>query len=126
MPSGGALLARRSIRLLDPLPELKAFVPPATVSDRHIYLAFSNSRLQKWLPVKRVNTLVISGAETDVCVLSMVLTAVDLGYRVIIAKEVLCSSANKSLDAPLSLCAKRFDVQIELADSWQIFVNRHR
>lgn len=68
----------------------------------------------------------ISGAETDVCVLSTVLSAVDLGYRVIIASDALCSSADESHDALLSLYAKRFDVQIELADSRQIFLNWRR
>ena len=41
-----------------------------------------------------VDTLVISGSETDVCVLSTVLGAVDRGYRVVIAIDALCSSSN--------------------------------
>lgn len=104
------------VALLDLLPELASFVPPASTFDKRVYSAFSDGRLHGWLIRKGVNTLVISGAETDVCVLATVLSAVDLGYRVIVARDALCSSADESHDALLSLYAKRFDVQIELAD----------
>ncbi|MGY4466887.1 nicotinamidase-related amidase [Bradyrhizobium sp. LB9.1b] len=41
----------------------------------------------------------ITGAETDVCVLSTVLGAVDLGFRVVIVKDALCSSSDVGHDA---------------------------
>ena len=49
----------------------------------------------------RTDTLVISGAETDVCVLATVMVAVDAGYRVILAKDALCSVSDESHDAML-------------------------
>jgi nicotinamidase-related amidase len=54
-----------------------------------------------------VTTLIVTGAETDVCVLSTVLAAVDLGYRIIVVKDGLCSSADESHDALLGLYARR-------------------
>jgi nicotinamidase-related amidase len=48
------------------------------------------------LTQKHVNTLVVSGGETDVCVLATVLAAVDRGYRVILAQDALCSSSDHS------------------------------
>jgi nicotinamidase-related amidase len=42
---------------------------------------------------------VITGAETDVCVLSTVLNAVDLGFRVVIVEDALCSSSDVGHDA---------------------------
>lgn len=36
-------------KLLDLLPALRAFVPPATVFDKDTYSAFSDGRLHKWL-----------------------------------------------------------------------------
>ncbi|MHC2279292.1 hypothetical protein ACVME8_005935 [Bradyrhizobium diazoefficiens] len=38
-------------------------------------------------------------AETDVCVLSTVLSAVDLGFRVVIVEDALCSSSDVGHDA---------------------------
>lgn len=106
--------------VLDLLPPLLGFVPPGMVFDKPAYSAFSRPDLHPLLRAKGVDTLVISGAETDVCVLSTVLSAVDLGYRVILAKDALCSSADQSHDALLLLYARRFDIQIELADTENI------
>jgi nicotinamidase-related amidase len=50
-------------------------------------------------------------------VLSTILSAVDLGYRIIVVKDGLCSSADESHDALLALYARRFDLQVELTDS---------
>jgi nicotinamidase-related amidase len=102
-------------RLLDLVPPLTHFVPPAYVIDRQTYCAFGNGRLQTLLEEHDVDTLIISGGETDVCVLASVLAAVDRGYRVIIAQDALCSSADESHDAMLNLFTNRFDVQIEVA-----------
>lgn len=106
--------------LLELLPRLKTFAPPALVFDKPAYSAFSNSRLHPFLQEKRVHTLVVSGTETDVCVLATVLAAVDLGYRVIVAEDALCSSADQTHDALMTLYAKRFDLQIELANCDEI------
>ena len=38
---------------------------------------------------------IVSGSETDVCVLATVLDAVDMGYRVIIARDAVCSSSDE-------------------------------
>lgn len=59
------------------------------------------------------------------CVLSTVLDAVDLGYRVVIATDAICSSSDETHDALLKLYAKRFSVQIaplsveEIMDAWK-------
>lgn len=96
---------------------LVRFVPPAGVIDRQTYCVFGNGRLQTFLEEHRVDTLIFSGGETDVCVLASVLAAVDRGYRVILAEDALCSSADESHDAVLDLFTKRFDLQIEVAST---------
>jgi isochorismate hydrolase len=63
------------------------------------------------------NALIISGSETDVCVLATVLSAVDLGYRVIIARDAGCSSSDEGHDMLLRLYHTRFSEQIETADA---------
>ena len=52
--------------------------------------------------------------KTDVCVLSSVLSAVDHGFRVIVAEDGLCSSSDAGHDALMTLYRTRFTEQIEL------------
>jgi nicotinamidase-related amidase len=99
---------------LDLIADLARFAPPATIIDKPAYSAFAESNLQHWLSSKRVDTLVITGSETDVCVLSTVLDAVDLGYRVVIVEDALCSSSDDGHDALMTLYHNRFAEQIEL------------
>jgi nicotinamidase-related amidase len=102
-------------RLLELMPELQRFAPPAVVFDKLMYSAFSAPELRPRLLSRHINTLIITGSETDVCVLSSVLSAVDLGYRVIIAEDAICSSSDEAHDAAKKLYGSRYDIQIELA-----------
>ena len=103
--------------LLDLVPPLASFVPPATVIDKGRYSAFVASPLQSVLKEFGATTLVISGAETDICVLSTVLNGVDLGYRIIVAADAICSSVDTTHDALMTLYRQRFSEQIELVDT---------
>jgi nicotinamidase-related amidase len=105
---------------LELLPELSAHVPPARVVDKQAYSAFSNPELHPFLRNHRIDTLVLTGSETDVCVLSTALSAVDHGYRVVIVQDGVCSSSDASHDALIELYDRRFDIQIELANSRQV------
>jgi nicotinamidase-related amidase len=99
------------------LPELAEFVPPAQVVDKHFYSPFAEPQLHQSLQDRRVNSIVITGGETDVCVLAAVLDAVDLGYRVIVASDALCSVSDEAHDNLLQLFRGRFKQQIEVASS---------
>lgn len=103
------------LALLRLVPELERFAPPAAVIDKPVYSAFSPPSLHSYLREKHVDTLLITGSETDVCVLATVLDAVDFGYRVIVLKDGLCSSSDEAHEASLRLYTHRFDIQIELA-----------
>ena len=65
------------------MPELSVLCPPATVTDKTRYSAFAGGGLFPHLHQREVGTLIVSGSETDVCVLATVLDAVDIGYRVV-------------------------------------------
>ncbi len=106
--------------LLDLMPALQEFVPPARVFDKMVYSAFADQRLHRSLRQRNVDTVILSGSETDVCVLASALSAIDLGYRVIIAKDAVCSSADESHYALIRLYQSRFDIQIALADVEEI------
>jgi nicotinamidase-related amidase len=110
---------------LELVPALNRFVPPAAVIDKPAYSAFSNPGLASLLVEKKVGTVVISGAETDVCVLSTVLSAVDLGFRIVIVEDALCSSSDIGHDALMTMYRTRFHGQVdlltaeELAEFWR-------
>jgi nicotinamidase-related amidase len=106
---------------LDIVPELARYAPPAAVVDKPAYSAFFGSRLGHLLAERHVGTVVVSGAETDVCVLATVLGAVDLGLRVIIVQDALCSSSDTGHDALMTMYRTRFHGQIDLVDVNRLF-----
>jgi nicotinamidase-related amidase len=102
--------------MLDLMPGLAELAPPATIIDRSFYSAFTGSSLHGDLRRGQIDTLLVTGAETDVCVLATSLSAVDLGYRVIIVSDAVCSSSDETHDALLTLYARRYSQQIELIE----------
>jgi nicotinamidase-related amidase len=104
-------------RLLELMPPLARLVPPARVFDKPVYSAFAGRRLHEHLQERGADTLIVTGSETDVCVLATVLGAVDLGYRVIIVTDGVCSSSDEGHDMLLKLYHDRYSQQIETADS---------
>jgi nicotinamidase-related amidase len=106
------------------VPDLAQFVPPARTFDKHVYSPWTGSDLHAQLRNATVDTLIITGGETDVCVLATVLGAVDWGFRVILATDALCSSADETHDSMMNIYMNRFGQQVEcgttetLLDSW--------
>ncbi|QPF89914.1 cysteine hydrolase family protein [Bradyrhizobium commune] len=105
---------------LELVPALARFAPPARIIDKPAYSAFSNSALASLLIEKGIGTVVITGAETDVCVLSTVLSAVDLGFRVVIVEDALCSSSDVGHDALMTMYRTRFHGQVDLATAEEL------
>jgi len=101
--------------LLELVPELKDLAPAGLVFDKGVYSAFHDGRLAPYLRRHGMDTLVVSGTETDVCVLATVLAAVDHGFRVVVALDALCSSADETHDALMRVYHDRFGQQIEPA-----------
>lgn len=99
---------------LDLVAELAQYVPPANVIDKPAYSAFYRSALAGFLLERGVGTVIVSGAETDVCVLATVLDAVDIGFRVVIVEDALCSSSDAGHDALMTMYQLRFTEQINL------------
>ncbi|MBR0868958.1 cysteine hydrolase [Bradyrhizobium tropiciagri] len=112
--------------MVDLVPELAQFVPPARTYDKHVYSPWTGSDLHVRLREKSVDTIVITGGETDVCVLATALGAIDWGFRVILLTDALCSSADETHDAMMAVYLNRFGEQVEcvttetLLDAWPI------
>lgn len=118
-------LANIDVRLVELMPRLARFVPPAKLLDKHVYSPWTEGRLDAVLDGSAVGTLVITGGETDVCVLATVLGAVDRGFRVILVTDAICSSTDKTHDALMELYRSRFSEQVEavtmreVLDGWR-------
>jgi nicotinamidase-related amidase len=103
--------------LLELVPSLARMCPPAAVVDKTRYSAFSEPHLLSHLRHREADGLIITGSETDVCVLATVLSAVDLGYLVILVRDAVCSSSDEGHDALLKVYHRRYSEQIETADA---------
>jgi nicotinamidase-related amidase len=106
--------------LLDLVPSLARLAPPATVIDKTRYSAFAEPQLLQHLRERGADGLIVTGSETDVCVLGTVLGAVDLGYRVIVVRDAICSSSDEGHDALLRVYHRRYSEQIETADAEEV------
>ena len=103
--------------MLDLVPELRVFAPPAEVIDKPVYSPWMATDLHSRLQARGVNALVITGGETEVCVLAAVMGAIDFGYRVVLAKDAICSSADDTHDAMIDIYCERFQMQVETVDT---------
>jgi nicotinamidase-related amidase len=110
--------------LVDLVPSLKALVPPARIFDKMTYSPWTSGELHGVLWKERVETVVLTGGETDVCVLAAALGAMDLGYRVIVLEDAVCSGADETHDASLELLGDRFSVQLDLTTTAE-FLSTH-
>ncbi len=103
--------------LVELMPSLAGFAPPAAVFDKATYGAWSDGALDPLLRRRGIDTLIVTGGETDVCVLGTVLGAVDLGYRVVVVEDALCSASDHHHDALMLLYRERYGCQVETAST---------
>jgi nicotinamidase-related amidase len=80
-------------------------------------LSFVERGLLQLLHERHTDAVIITGAETDVCVLAAVLGAVDFGYGVVLVTDAICSSSDETHDALLTLYHQRFAQQIETVEA---------
>ncbi|KKB12738.1 cysteine hydrolase [Devosia geojensis] len=111
--------------LIDLCTPLARHVPPAHVVDKSVYSPWLETNLHRALRARNVETLVITGGETEVCVSATVLGAIDHGYSVVLPVDALCSSADETHDAMLRIYRNRFSSQLvdctsaEVMDIWR-------
>jgi nicotinamidase-related amidase len=104
--TGSNLFQRRTVS--------EAFLSARAYFDKTTYSPWIGGELHRILSSEGVETVVLSGGETDVCVLAAALGAIDLGYRVVVLRDAVCSSADDTHNASLELLGDRFSVQLEL------------
>lgn len=100
--------------MLDLVEPLSSIAARGWVVDKSTYSIFAVPGFSERLAGERVDTLIMSGVETDVCVYASMLAAVDLGYRVVLVTDALGSADAKAHDAVLQHLVPRLPEQIEL------------
>lgn len=111
--------------MVELVPTLRRHVPPANVFDKNRYSPWLSGQLDAMLRGAGIQKLLISGGETDVCVLATVLGAIDLGYHVVLATDAVFGSANQTHDAVVTLFESRFGQQLtacptqDLLSDWE-------
>ena len=106
--------------MVELVPELAGFVPPAETLDKPVYSPWWSPDLHRRLRDRACDTLLVSGGETDMCVLATVLGAVDLGYRTVLVQDALCSSSDESHEAMLELFGNRYGQQVEVGSTAEV------
>jgi nicotinamidase-related amidase len=73
------------------------------VIDKPGYSAFVNTDLEQQLRARGIQTLILTGVSTEVCVSSTLRSAVDLGYRCITVRDACASGFTDLHDAALRM-----------------------
>ncbi len=106
---------RLAAGLLDLVAPLAEGVTPAQLIDKEGFSAYSGPCFQHALGSLDARTLVLSGVETDVCVLATALEAVDRGHRVVIAADAVTSFSPAGHRAVLDHVLPRYEHMIDVA-----------
>jgi nicotinamidase-related amidase len=99
--------------MIDLVADLARFVPPARTFDKHVYSPWTGSDLHLRLRSAGVDTVIVTGGETDVCVLATVMGAIDWGFRVILVTDAICGSADETHNSMMNIYSNRFGQQVE-------------
>jgi nicotinamidase-related amidase len=106
---------RMDAKMFDLMEPFAALVPPAAACDKTTFSAFASAEFVTSLARRSAQTLVLSGVETEVCVLATAIDAVDRGLHVVLAADALTSGSAEGHRAALEAVYPRFDQQIEIA-----------
>lgn len=93
---------------------LARFATADRVFGKDGYSAFSSADFTERIRNINPSALIFTGVETQACVLATVLSAVDLGYKCVVAIDAVAASKQESHHACIQHVLSRFPGQIEL------------
>jgi nicotinamidase-related amidase len=111
---------RISPALFDLMAPLAERASAETQIDKPAFSAFSTPEFAKALTRLKAGALVLSGVETDACVLATAMDAVDLGHRVIVASDAVTSTSLEAHRATLEHVYPRYAPLLDLATTDEI------
>ena len=109
--------------LINLVPDLARFVPPAQLLDKPVMSPW-HTDLHARLQTAAINTLIVTGSETEVCVLATVMGGIDLGYRIVLVTDAICSGADETHDAMQRIYQSRFGMQVETVTTAELMAAR--
>ena len=112
-----AEMGRRPLDLVDPLREL---VPPARVCDKSTHSSFNSGDFRSVVERSGAEVLVLTGVETDVCVLGTALDAIDEGLYVVVVSDAVASSVPECHRVTLESILPRFDEQAAISTTTEV------
>ena len=113
-------LAEMNPALLELVEPLVKHAQPDTILDKPSHGGFESPAFVEALAGRNASVLVLTGVETDVCVLAFAFAATDYGYRVIIVEDAVASSSPAGHRAALEAIYPRLDQQIQIATVDQV------
>ena len=108
-------LSRMDPALLDLVPGLARRARPEAILDKRSHGGWESLAFAEAIARRQSTTLVLTGVETDVCVLAFAFGATDRGYRVVIVEDAVASSSLAGHRAALEAIYPRLDRQIQIA-----------
>ncbi len=107
-------LERMPRAMLDVVAPLAELAPPALVVAKRTYSSFESAAFRRALRTLGGDTLILSGVETDVCVLATAFGAVDRGLHVVIATDAVTGFSLDSHQAMVAHVYPRIPEQVAL------------
>ncbi len=103
--------------MLDIVAPLSSLATPDRIYDKTTFSAFDSGDFCDAVARRKAETLILSGAETDVCVLATALSAIDRGLRVIVVADAVTSASLEAHAATLEVLLPRHDAQVEVTST---------
>lgn len=113
----GLTASRIDPDLLELLPQFARHAAPERVFDKQSYGPWQDKRLHRTLQHHNCHHLVISGVETDLCVLATALGAIERGFYVSLVRDATGSAQPESHKLALRLFETRFSEQAQVIDT---------
>ena len=109
------LLDRTGPEKIELHPDLQALARHGQVLDKLTYDSFKSPAFAAAIDECAPELLIMFGVETDVCVLSTALSAVDRGIRVVIPSDAVASGDTAAHRAALDTILPRLDLQVDIS-----------
>ena len=116
-------LAEMGLEPLELVHPLRELVPPARVCDKSTHSAFNSGDFRDVAERSGAEVLVLTGVETDVCVLGTALDAVDEGFHVVMVSDAVASSVPECHRVTLESILPRFDEQVLIATTAEVLAS---